>query len=197
LNANGNAEIRSWPIYVIGSAENGGAAWVSSQMAQLEVAEPFVNIEMQRASCEQGQETQILCKIVHAKEFEGEATVEVVGLPAKVTSEPMKITKATEELIFKVKTDATSPAGNHKNIFCRLLITQNNEPILASTGVTDLQIDVPLPAPTNPPPMPKAEVAQAQPQPAAKPEKPLSRLEKLRLAAQQAKERGAVAQPNP
>ena len=40
INANGGAQIGSWPIYAIGSADAGGAVWVSSQLAELKVAEP-------------------------------------------------------------------------------------------------------------------------------------------------------------
>lgn len=188
LNAASNAQIKKWPIYVLGSSEVNGAAWVSSQLASLEIADQFVNFEMQRTSCEQGQETQLLCKLTHLAPFEGTAKAQVLGLPNKVTTEVMEFTKDTKELIFKVKTDKTSPAGKHRNVFCQVTILKNNEPVVARAGGTELQIDVPLPPKPNtkPAPAPKKVVAQKAPEP--KKEKPLSRLEKLRLAAQEARE---------
>jgi hypothetical protein len=192
VNANGNAPVRSWPIYVLGNADVGGATWVSSQMAQLNVAEPFVNVELQRVSCEQGQEVQLFCKLTVAQPFEGEAKLEVIGLPPKVTVDTLAFNKETQELAFKIKTEAESPEGKHKNIFCRVIIPQGGEEIVASSGNTELQIDKPLPAPVAAPAQP-AQVAATTPvtPPPAQVEKPLSRLEKLRLEAQKAKEASA------
>ena len=187
LNANGNAEIKKWPIYAIGSANVEGNAWAASQLASLEIAAPYVTFEMARTSCEQGQETQVFCKVNHAAPFEGAAKVQLLGLPARVTTEDLEITKDTQELVFKVKTDPASPEGKHKNIFCQVTVMHEGEPVVARAGATELQIDKPLPPPPNQPaptPMPAA-VAQAEPPKAAPPAKPLSRLEKLRLAAKE------------
>ena len=73
---------------------------------------------------------------------------------------------------------------------------ENGEPIVFRTAATTLQIDKPLPPPPNAPPKPKPmPVAQApKPMPAPMPmAKPLSRLEKLRLAAKQRTEGGTPA----
>lgn len=190
LNAAANAQIRKWPIYVIGSSNVNGAAWVSSQLASLEVADQFVTFEMQRASCEQGQETAIFCKLNHKAPFEGVAKAQIFGLPSKVSTEVLEFTKDTQELVFKIKTDKTSPAGKHRNVFCQVTITKNNEPVIARAGGTELQIDKPLPPRPNAKPAPKPAVAKAAPKPAPKKARPLSRLEKLRLAAKQAREEG-------
>jgi hypothetical protein len=187
LNANGNARAGTFPIFVLGSSNVGGTAWVSSQLAKLDVAGPFVTAEMQRASCEQGEETQVLCKLNHANEFAGTAKAQLLGLPAKVTAEALEFTKDTAELVFKVKTDPGSPAGKHGNVFCQISITQQGEPIVNRAGTTQLQIDKPLPPPADAPPKPKAEaVAKKEPAKKEPPKaKPLSRLEKLRLAAKE------------
>ncbi|MEC9093378.1 MAG: PPC domain-containing protein [Planctomycetota bacterium] len=188
LNASGSAQVKTWPIYVLGSSNVGGSAWVSSQLATLEIAEPFVNFEMQRTSCEQGEETQILCKLNHNTAFEGKAKAQIFGLPSKVTTDVLEFDKDTKELIFKIKTEKASPAGKHKNVFCQVTITKEAEPVVARAGSTELQIDKPLPPPPNAPPKPapKKVVVKAEPKP--KKAKPLSRLEKLRLAAKEARE---------
>ena len=163
---------------------------VSSQLASLEVAAPYLQFNMERAAVEKGKETKIPVKIEHATPFEGEATVQLVGLPHKVTAPEMKVTKDTAELLFDVKTDMESPVGTHKNIFCQVVVTQNGEPVAHSLGGTELRIDEPLPPKKDEPkptPMPQpAAVAQQEP---PKPmEKPLSRLEQLRLEAQKAQQ---------
>jgi hypothetical protein len=190
LNASAAAQIRSWPIYVLGSADIGGAGWVSSQLATLEVAEPFVTFTMERASVEQGLETQLFCKLNHALPFDGTATVQILGLPAMATTTDMEFNKDTKELVFNIKTDKTSPAGKHTNVFAQITITKDGEPMISRAATTQLQIDKPLPPPKNAPPKPKpkpmAVAVAVAPKPAPKPmAKPLSRLEKLRLAAQQ------------
>jgi hypothetical protein len=147
-----------------------------------------VTLAMERASCEQGQPAQIYCKITHNTPFDGNAKIKLVGVPAKVEATEMEFNKESQELTFQLKTTAESPAGQHKNIFCEIVIMHEGEPIVLRSGSTELQIDQPLPVAANQPqPMP-----QPMPQPAAAveqppPEKPLSRLEKLRLAAEQRK----------
>ncbi len=182
ISANGNAAVGKWPVYAIGSANVNGTAWTASQMATLEVAEPYVGLALQRATVEVGQETEVVVTVQILKELVGTATVQLVGLPHKVTAEPLQVTNDTKELIFKVKTETDSPAGNHKNIFCTVVVTENNEPIThARVGGTEIRIDIPLPKPVAA--APKTEEAKpavaATPQPPA--EKRLTRLEKLRL----------------
>jgi hypothetical protein len=185
LNANGGAEVRNWKIAVIGQAPVGnGPMWVSSQLATLEIAPPYITIAQERGAVEQGQQTDVFCKVQHNKPFEGKAKVQLLGLPHKVTAAEVEITKDTKEFAFKVAADKESPAGQHKTLFCRVEIAQNGESVVASTGGTELRIDKPLPPKVNEPPKPPPPkpVAQAPAAPAPPPpEKRLTRLEKLRL----------------
>ena len=195
INANGGAQIKKWRVYALGTS---GGMWASSQLANLEIADAYATLELQRAACEQGQEAQILCKINHKTPFDGEASLQLLGIPPKVTTTDLKLNKETKELVFTLKTDPASPVGKH-NLVCRLTITQNGEPIVSRAGGVQLQIDKPLPPPPNQPkPKPAAKVAAKpapKPAPAAnqpKP-KPLTRLQKLRLAAKQRQEARAAA----
>ena len=191
INADGGAELKSWKIVVNGSAGGPtGPVMVSSQLAKLSVAERFVAFAFQPTSVEQGKETDVVVKVTKQTDFPGEAQVTLVGLPNKVTTEPQKITKETAEIVFHLKTDKASPAGNHNNLFCQAVIVQEGEPILHNLGTGQLRIDVPLPPkPAAPAPAPMPVAAAPAPAPAPKPapapEKRLSRLEKLRLEAQE------------
>lgn len=187
LSANGSAAIGQWPVYVIGSANVNGAAWVASQMATLEVSEPYIGVALQRASVELGKETEIVGEVQVLKELSGPAKVELLGLPHKVTTEPLEITKDTKELVFKIKTATDSPAGNHKNIFCRIVVTENAEPIThARVGGTELRVDKPLPKPVAQPPKKETPTVAKKEPPKPPVEKRLTRLEKLRLEAKKA-----------
>jgi hypothetical protein len=197
LTANGNAEINSWKIVVLGEPvspddgqrqrpgqgqgrrrRRGTGVVVSSQLAQIEVAEPFVTFAFNAAAVEQGHETELAVKVAANKPFEGEAAVELVGLPFETTTDPLKLTKDTAELAFKVKTTPQSPVGRHKTLLCRATVMVNGEPVVHNLGPGELRIDAPLPAKPN-----AASTASGQ-SPSA--EKRLTRLEQLRLEREQA-----------
>ena len=183
INAAGNAQIGKWRIFVLGSAEIGGAAFSSTQLGNLEITAPWVTFAMQRAAVDQGLPTEVVCKVEVTTPFEGNANVTLLALPNKVLSQPLQFTKNTKELVFKVTTEKDSPAGKH-GIFGVVTITANGEPVTHNVGGAELRIDVPLPPkPNTPAPMPAPVVAAAAPAPmpvAAAPPKRLSRLEQLR-----------------
>ncbi len=184
INADGGAEIKTWKIVVNGTGSGPtGPVMVSSQLAKLSIAVPFVGLTYQAASVEQGKEVDMVVNVAKAVDFPGEASVVLYGLPNKVTTDAKKITKDSKDLLFHIKTDKISPAGNHASLFCQVIITMNGEPIVHNIGTGQLRIDVPIPPKPNAPaaaaPMPVAAA------PAAAPAKPLSRLEKLRLEAQE------------
>ena len=159
INANKNAALGSWPFYVLAYANIGGNAFASSQMATLEITEPFLSIALQRSTVELGNETEIVADVTLLKDLKQPATVQLIGLPHKVTSTPMTITKDTKELVFKVKTETDSPAGKHKNIYCQVVVTENEELIThARVGSTELRVDKPLPKPVAKPAVKKKVV---------------------------------------
>jgi len=184
LNANSGAQIRKWKIYALGSANVNGTAWVSSQLATLEVTAPYVQFTMARTAVEQGKQTEIICKISHTRPFAGKATVRLLGLPNKVTAPEMTFTKDVKELVFQIKTDVKSPAGRHRNVFCQVVILENGEQVVhRRVGGTELRIDKPLPAPTKPKPKPKSKTVVKKAPPKKPMKRRLTRLEKLRLEA--------------
>jgi hypothetical protein len=194
MNADSGAELRTWKIVVNGaSGIASGPIMVSSQLANLTIAPPFLGLTFQAASVEQGKEVDMAVKLAKNTDFAGEAKVTLVGLPNKVTTDVKTITKDTTDLVFRIKTDKVSPAGNHTNLFCQVVVSQNGEPIVHDIGTGTLRIDVPLP-PKPAAPAPIAAVAKpaAAPPSAASVAKPLSRLEKLRLENKQ-KAQGAGA----
>jgi hypothetical protein len=179
INADGGAAIGKWPMMVIGAADINGQAWVSSQLADLDVAERYVTFDMKRSACDKGQPAQIQCTLAHTTPFEGKAKAELLGLPPGVSAAPVEFTKDTKEFAFQVKTTKDTPVGSHKTLFCQTTITQHGEPIVCTVGSTELQVNEPPAA--APAPAAKAQAAKpATPPPAAK---PLSRLEQLRAKA--------------
>ncbi len=199
MNAAPGAQVRKWKTAVLGVATVGnGPVWVSSQLATIEIAPPFVGFTMERAAVEQGKNTEIFCKVQHNTPFAGSAKVQLVGLPPKVTTTDMQITKDTKEFAFKLAVDKTAPPGQHRNIFCQVTVVQNGEPILHNVGGTELRIDVPLPPKPNAPPPPPMPVATPKPAaPAKAAEKRLTRLEKLRLEQEEREKAAKAGAPAP
>jgi hypothetical protein len=188
LTANGGAEVRTWKIATLGSATVGnGTVTVSSQLADLEISEPFVAFAYNAAAVEKGKETDVAITVTKNKEFDGPAKAELLGLPNEVTSTPGDLTKESKELVFHVKTTANSPAGKHKTLLSRVTILAQGEPITHMIGTGELRVDEPLPPKANEPAAAATTPAQA---PAADkpPEKRLTRLEQLRLYRQKAQE---------
>lgn len=178
MNADGGAELRPWKLVVNGaSSAPTGPIQVSSQLFSLAIAQPFVALAYQNAACEQGQEVDLLVKVTKNTDFPGEAQVTLIGLPNKATTEPKAITQETPEIVFRLKTAPDTPAGNHANLFCQVVVTLNGEPIVHNIGTGALRVDVPIPAKASEP----APMPMPMPMPAAAPAKPLSRLEMLRL----------------
>ncbi len=203
VNADGGAELKTSRVVVNGTATTpGGPVMVSSQLARLTVAERFLTFAYKAASVEQGQETDLVVDVTRGVEFPGDAQVTLIGLPNKVTTDPKTVNKESKELVFRIRTDKASPAGNHQNLFCQVTVTKDGEPIIHNLGSGQLRIDVPLPPkpkPAAPAPPPVAAAAAAVPPPpkpaapAPAPEKRLTRLEKLRLDAQERAKAGELA----
>jgi hypothetical protein len=194
MNAAPNAQIRKWKTAVLASATVGnGPVWTSSQLATIEVAAPFVNFTMERTASEQGKDTELYCKIQTTTPFPGKAKVQLIGLPARVTTTEVEIDKDSKEVAFKLTVDKLAPPGQHRNLFCQVTVIKDGEPIVHRVGYSELRIDVPLPPKPNQPVVQKPPMPTPTPTPTKPPEKRLTRLEKLRLEQQEREK----AQQNP
>lgn len=145
VNAAGNASSRVWKTAVVGSARvNGGTAYVSSQLVPIEIAPAFVEGKIDLTVIERGKPGKVTCKLTQKVPFEGKATVELVGLPANTSAKPVEVTKDSTEAVFEIVTTEKTQPGLTKNLFCKLVITRNGEPIthsIAQGGL--LRIDAP------------------------------------------------------
>jgi len=133
------------------------------------------------AATGQGKDTAMLAKVEMLKPFDGEASVELLGLPHGATTPILKFAKDQTELTFPITVAADAAVGKHNGVFCRVHVPENGTTILhqAAMGGT-LRIDKPAPAPVA-----KADAPPEKPDAQAKAgtTKPLSRLEQLRQRA--------------
>ncbi len=145
LNANANAQIGKWPIYVMGWSDVKGQSWISTQLSELEIAEPRVKMQMAMTSVTQGESAEMAVTLEQLIAFEGEATAELLGIPPNVkTNSPLKFDAKTESLTFKFETTDKSPPGKH-GPFIRVTIPQNGATMVANAGRGQLRINKPRP----------------------------------------------------
>ncbi len=198
MNANGGAPVRKWKYVVLANAAiPSGPVWVSSQLATIEIAAPYMSLTLERGAVEQGKDTQMFVKIANTKPFAGTAKMRLIGLQTKVTTTELDITKDTKEIAFPIKVDPTAPAGIQRNLFCQIVIVENGEPVLHNLGGSELRIDVPLPPKKDAPPPVVAKTPMPTPPPTATPPKRLTRLEQLRLEQEEREKAAKAGTPPP
>ncbi|MHA3772052.1 PPC domain-containing protein [Verrucomicrobiota bacterium sgz303538] len=128
ISANDKAALQKWKVCVVGSADFGkGPVWVSTQLADLEVAAPFTAGQIQRTFVDQGDSTTVTVKLDNKIPFEGKAKVALMGLPPGCTADEQEVTKDDKDVKFTVKSSATSPAGQHRQLFCQFKLTKDGE----------------------------------------------------------------------
>ncbi|WAC17909.1 PPC domain-containing protein [Luteolibacter sp. SL250] len=183
LNASAEAAAGDWPVCVLAEAKAAaGPVLISSGFATLKVSDPMVALAFDLAATEQGRPVSMVGKIDKQQDFEGNATVELVGLPHGVKCPPQTFTKDQTEVTFPLEIAVDAAVGKHNAIFCKVNVPVNGQMVIHQTAKgSTLRIDKPA-APV----VAKADAqkpAAAAPAPAAG-EKPLSRLEQLRQKSQ-------------
>lgn len=188
INAAGNAAIATTPIaFRAWATVDNGNVETCTPFVPLRVEDMYLKFEYQAAATAQGEATQLIVNVTKQKDFEGDAAVTLIGLPAKATTEPLTLNKESTQLVFPIKTEVDTPQGNHQNLFCQVQVPEAGTTVLHNIGSGRLQVTPPPPMPVETPmPEPAAEVAKVE----EPPKKPLSRLEQLRQAQ---KEREAAA----
>ncbi|MBP82493.1 MAG: peptidase [Verrucomicrobiales bacterium] len=178
LNANGSAEVNTWNVTVIAEADAGkGLMVTAAPFVKLSVEEPFVEMKLNLTTAKQGEQANMLANVTKLRDFSGQADVQLVAIPAHATVPIMKIDQGTTELSLPVQTSEKTPVGQHKNLFCTVTITKEGEPIVHRVGMGGtLRVD------PKPKEAPQTKVV-ANNKPVS--EKPLSRLEQLRMEAKQ------------
>lgn len=131
IDANNSTPTRGWPMVVYGFGDTpNGPVWVSSQLFEVRVEEPFVNAKLDKAKCAQGEAVEIAVELEHPREWQGEGELKLLGLPAGCTAEPITIKPGQKQAAFKVQTAENTPAGQHKTLMCELTIRVNGEPVV-------------------------------------------------------------------
>lgn len=135
IDANNGTPTRDWPMAIYGYIElPTGPVWISSQIFNVKVEEPFVTGKLDKAKCTQGEPVEIVLQLEHPRQWEGEGEVRLLGLPAECKVEPVKVKHGQDKAVFRVQTAGNTPPGQHKTLMCELTIQINGEPVVHRMG---------------------------------------------------------------
>src|SRR5262249_47259179 len=103
-------------------------------------------LSLVKAAVEQGKETTITVKVQKLRDFDGEATAELAGLPANTSSEPVKFSKDTGELTFKVKAAKEANPNRYTSLAGVTKIPVEADFVTQLGAGGELRVDTPLAA---------------------------------------------------
>ena len=150
LSADANATLGKGPLFVVasftapkGDKGNAGQIRVSSQIVELTVAEPFVELASQPESLRRGEKKRFSWTVQQKSPFEGQASVKLLGLPKGVrVVEPLPvITRESKELAFEIEATDEALLGAVGGLSCELTVRMAGQEIHQRTGNGTLRID--------------------------------------------------------
>jgi Bacterial pre-peptidase C-terminal domain len=120
-----------------------GRVRVSSKFVDLKVMEPYLSIDMQRGSVEQGKSAQVVANLHQIQPFEGKATVRLQQLPkgVKMLDPAPAITTGDTQVTFQVAADKDALAGLYKGIVCEIAFTEAGQTFKQHSGSGVLRVD--------------------------------------------------------
>lgn len=119
-----------------------GYHYIASPLISVEVMDPYLQIELQRAAIEQGKRGEIVGKIRQLREFSGAATARMLRLPTGVSLvEEPKIKPGDQEVRFKLQIAPDALTGQYRQLACDVAITDSGQQIHQQTGDGVLRID--------------------------------------------------------
>jgi hypothetical protein len=114
----------------------------SSEIVQLTVAEPYVELASQPASIRRGETKQFRFTARHKTPFEGEALVRLLGLPKGVTTKSTPRLKSdTTTVVFELTATDEALLGQAKGLNCEVVVSVAGQEITQRTGRGTLRID--------------------------------------------------------
>ena len=152
ISAAGNAPLGNQPLVVTATTTEGlehgwylgaGRVRVSSEIASLTVAEPFVELAAKPESIRRGEKKRFAWSVKHKSAFEGKASVRLLGLPkgVSVAGPAPEIDKDSQELAFEVEATDEALMGAAGGLSCELTVRAAGQEIHQRTGNGTLRID--------------------------------------------------------
>ena len=140
ININGNAATGTWSYYLIGTSNFRGPAWVSTQLGELTVEEPWVTASAPPLRLARGESAKLSFRLDQLKLFEGNAVAELRGMPSGMTKIPTQTFNSKSATIdFAIKTTDKTPPGKH-SLSIHLKIPSGSETIDSMAGRVEFRV---------------------------------------------------------
>ena len=120
-----------------------GRVRVSSKFADLKVLEPYLTLDIQHSSVEQGKQAQITAIIHQNQPFEGKAVARLQQLPkgVKMLDPAPEISSNGTQVTFRIAADKDALAGLNKGITCELTFNEAGQTFKLHSGSGMLRVD--------------------------------------------------------
>jgi hypothetical protein len=147
--ASRSASIGKGWLYVMGTTLTGsdylgpGRLRVSSQLIEIDVAEPYVELASQPVSVRRGGTATLAFEIQSKSPFEGQAPIRLLGLPkgVQVVGQIPTITKESTKVEFQVSATDEALLGPNTGIECEMVVRTNGQEIRQRAGNASLRVD--------------------------------------------------------
>jgi len=143
LEVRGDAAVGAHKIFV---QANAAGFNLCTDWTPIEIQEEWVTFAVGDVETEQGKPVDLKVALTQVKPFEGEFELTLTGLPKGITTQNMKFSKDTTELIFPLAVTPEAPEGKFGPIVARTAIVLNAEPVSHNSGGGNLKVFKPLPA---------------------------------------------------
>jgi hypothetical protein len=151
ISGDANAPLGLCPIVVVAnnireeldSYLGTGRIRVASEVVNITIAEPFVELSSQPESIRRGAKGKYVWTVVHKSPFEGTAKVKLLGLPKGVNLlEPMPVlTRESKEITFQIEATDEALLGSVRGVSCEVMVQAGSQEIRQRTGSATLRID--------------------------------------------------------
>jgi len=150
LSAGPNAKLGTWRIAVTGKddlrdegANNSGGYSLSSEMIDLTIAVPFLELTSKLESIRRGEKKKFVWTVQHNSPLPGPAEVRLLGLPTGLrVIEPLPaLTQETKEIAFEVEATDEALLGRTGELTCAVVFRVGEQEIVQRTGKGALRID--------------------------------------------------------
>lgn len=146
VTANGQASTGAWPTVVVADTGVDGRVFASSPFVTLNVAEAYFDLSVPTVTTKQGEPVEMTVALSHRTPFEGNATLELVGLPPGVTAAPVEVAAGAESVKFAINVPLDARIGPNPGVGVRVRLKAGGEQVEYRHGYSELRID---PAPTT------------------------------------------------
>ena len=131
IEANASTALRKWPMAVVAQCDTKqGPVWISSQLFEVAVEEPFVSGSIEKLACHQGDKTRITVDLEHLRDWKGKGELKILGLPAGCKVEPQTISPRQAKAQFALEVADNAQRGRHRSLMCELKLNINGQEVI-------------------------------------------------------------------